>query len=131
MQTITQVSDVQVGFEKEITDPTHTAELIERAERKLAARLGDLTAWANTPERVQAVKDVVSEMVQRVLRSGGSEMKQESDGGYSYTVDPRVSSGSLWVTDDNWAQLLGPEVANDPGIGTIRVALPGITGSRL
>ena len=131
MATITQILDLQVGFPNEITDEIYATGLIEKAERKLAVRLGDLTVWANTPERLQAVKDVVSEMVQRVLRSGGSEMKSESDGEYSYTIDPRVSSGSLWITDENWAQLLGPDVANDTGMGTIRLSVPDWSGRAL
>lgn len=131
MATITQILDLQVGFPNEITDEIYATGLIEKAERKLAVRLGDLTVWANTPERLQAVKDVVSEMVQRVLRSGGSEMKSESDGEYSYTIDPRVSSGSLWITDENWAQLLGPDVANDTGMGTIRLSIPDWSGRAL
>lgn len=131
MASITQPSDVALGFKGDASDLDYVQALIERAERKLAARLGDLTVWANTPERLQAVKDVVSEMVQRVLRSGGSEMKSESDGEYSYTIDPRVSSGSLWVTDENWAQLLGPDVANDTGMGTIRLSIPDWSGRAL
>lgn len=122
--SITLPADVKVGYKGPgADDQDYVAELITLAERKLASRLGELATWVGTDDRRrQAVKDVVSEMVKRVLRSGGSEMKAESDGEYSYEVDPRVSSGSLWVTDENWETLMGPDP--DPGVGTIRLKIP-------
>lgn len=119
--SITDLSDVREGFEREITDEHYVVGLIRKAERRIARRLGPLDAWANTPQRISDVKDVVASMVQRVLRNEGSIDKAESDGDYSYTRDPLAASANLWVTNDEWEQLLG-----SPGlsIGTIRVGLP-------
>lgn len=127
--SITQSSDVEIGFKGDTSDSGYVMGLIERAERKLEVRLGDLETWANTPKRLAAVKDVVSEMVQKVLRSGDSIFKTESDASYSYTVDPMVASANLWVTDDMWAQLLGPD-ATDSGFGSIRVGIPDWSGRK-
>lgn len=112
MASLTTIADVALGFETPLDEQDQERAryidgLIERAERKLAARLGSLDTWATTPERLAAVKDVVSEMVQKVLRAGGSPMKSESDGGYTYALDPMVASANLWVTQDMWDQLIG------------------------
>ena len=46
------------------------------------------------------VKDVIVEMVLRVLRNP-SGFRSESDGDYSYSRDTQVASGRLVVTDDD------------------------------
>lgn len=129
---ITVLADVRSGFLGDTSDEDYILGLIERAERKLIPRLGDLEVWAGgarlpvtSEQRIQAIKDVVSEMVQRVLRTGGSPMKTESDSGYSYTLDPTAAAASLWVTDANWEQLL-PTTGTQ--VGTIRVGIPSWSG---
>lgn len=131
MAIITTIADVALGFEVPIDeqDPARTRYimgLIARAERKLSSRLGDLTEWANTDDRTAALRDVVSEMVQKVLRAGGSTMKSESDGGYTYQVDPMVASANLWVTDDMWDQLTGGP-AYQP-VRSARLVIPAWSG---
>lgn len=124
---ITSPEDVASGFTGDASDQNLVNPLIARAERKLAARLGNLTIWAGSnPDRIAAIKDVVSEMVQRVLRSGGSAFKSESDDGYSYTIDPVAASASLWVTDSNWEQLVGPQTG--VGFGSARLTVPQWSG---
>lgn len=120
-ESITSPADVREGYEGAIKDDRYVQGLINKAERRLARRLGPLDTWASTPARIEDVKDVVSSMVQRVLRNEGSINKSESDGDYSYTRDPLAASANLWVTNDEWDQLLGPA---GPGVGTIRVGLP-------
>lgn len=122
-ETITSPDDVREGFDRDVpgSSDEYVLGLIRKAERRLARRLGPLVEWAHTEARREDVRDVVSSMVQRVLRNDGSINKSESDGDYSYTRDPLAASANLWVTDDEWAQLVGP---SGPGVGTMRIGLP-------
>lgn len=109
------------GFDQMILDTRMGSVLdqLQEAETVLAARLGDLTVWASTPQRQAALRVVLKRMVRRVLRNPDG-YTQESGEAYSYSLNPRVASGSIWVTDDDWALL---------GVGgskpkTIPVGLP-------
>lgn len=64
------------------------------------------------------VKDVIVEMVLRVLRNP-SGFRSETDGDYSYSRDIQVASGRLMVTDDELAMLgYGPSSTySTPGAG--------------
>ncbi len=102
-------------------DDGYLAYLIAGAQRKLSRRLGDLGLWADTTDRVETLRDVIVEMVSRVVRAGGSIYRSESDSGYSYTVDARMASGLLWVTEENWADLTGDSA---PMVGIVRLSVP-------
>lgn len=100
------------------------ADQIEEAELVIEARIGDLATWVAadpTGLRARTLRRVVIRVVRRVLRNPEG-YKAEADGDYSYQLDPRVASGSTWVTDDDWA-LLGVGARR---VGTIRLA----TGAR-
>lgn len=53
---------------------------------------------------VEAVKQVESEMVLRLIRNPEG-YSQESDGNYSYAIYQQVASGRLEVSDADWALL--------------------------
>lgn len=103
---------VLTGFDGTIdqNDPAQlqrVEDTIVEAELVLERRLGDLTAWAAgdpTGLRERALRQVVKRVVRRVLRNPDG-MTSETEGDYSYRLDPRVASGSVWVTDDDWTLL--------------------------
>lgn len=116
--------DVLAGFEQQVSTEQYPLiqDKIEEAELILEGRLGDLDAWTSTDFRQRAIQRVVVRVVQRVLRNPvGARTESETMGPWSssFTIDPRVASGTVWVTDDDWA-LLG---VGDPAsqVGTIRV----------
>lgn len=117
-----QVSDILDGFEGTVPTDQYTwvQELIEEAELVLESQLGDLDTWANTDLRGRTLLQVTKRMVRRVLRNPvGERSETEGIGPYSQsvTLDPRVSAGSIWATDDDWA-LLGVSLAK---VGTIKI----------
>jgi hypothetical protein len=80
---------------------------ITEAELLIERRVGDLTTWAagdSTGLRGRALEQVIKRVVRRVLRNPEG-YKAETDGDYSYQLDPRVASGSIWVTDEDWGLL--------------------------
>lgn len=116
------VDDITTGYEGTVTETQipWVQELIEEAELVLESRLGNLAAWAGTDLRSRSLALVVKRMVRRVLRNpAGERSDTESIGPYSQssTLDPRVSAGSIWATDDDWA-LLG---VSSRKVGTIKV----------
>lgn len=119
---LTTVNDVTDGFEG-VVDDSQTAwlnDLLVEAELVLEARLGDLTVWANTGLRQRLVRRVVVRMVRRVMRNPvGARSDAETIGpiSHSQTFDPRVSSGSIWATSDDW-NLLGVGASR---VGTIKL----------
>jgi hypothetical protein len=117
------VEDIQAGYEKTITDAQKplVEERITEAEVVLGNRLGDLVAWANTDQRAEALRIVVRRMVLRVLRNPDG-FTAETEGNYSYQKDSRVASGTIWVTDEDWALLGLP--AKRRRVGSIRIGLP-------
>lgn len=120
---LTTISDVTDGFEGPVDLATQSQWLqdqIDEAELVLEARLGDLATWANTDLRRRLVVRVVVRMVRRVLRNPvGARSDAETIGpmSHSQTFDPRVSSGSIWATNDDWS-LLGVGASR---VGTIKL----------
>lgn len=117
-----QVDDILDGFEGTVTTAQYpwVTDLIAEAQLVLESQLGELQVWTDTDLRSRALVLVVKRMVRRVLRNpSGARSDTESVGPYSQssTLDPRVSAGSIWATDDDWA-LLG---VSSRKVGTIKV----------
>lgn len=74
--------------------------------------LADVTAGLVTPE---SVVFVVCAMVLRVLKNPESK-RQESIDDYSWTRDTAVSSGALYVSDDELGLLTGTPVPRVRGV---------------
>lgn len=117
----TSITDVTDGYEGTVPDDQlgWLSEQITEAELVLEVRLGDLAVWADTDLRRRALRAVVRRVVRRVLRNPAG-YRSESDGDVSYTLDPRVASGAVWVTDEDWA-LLG---VGGRRVGTILLGSP-------
>lgn len=74
---------------------------------------GRLSATPATLD-VALVRAVVTAMVLRVMRNPDGK-RQESIDDYSWTLDNAVSSGFLYVTDDELALLRAPSTASTRG----------------
>lgn len=116
MPTITDPDDVKKAYQGDIpaSQDEWLTGRIEAAERLIATRLlgpgHALQEWTNGDEnRAAAVKDVVTAMVLRLVRAGTSGYLQTSETigptAYSTRADPRASSSTLWVTEDEWMTL--------------------------
>lgn len=78
---------------------------IAQAERIIARRIPDLADRITLGTvTLDDVKDVVCAMVLRVVRNPEGFI-QESDGTYTYMLDPSTISADMEVTDDEWAIL--------------------------
>lgn len=106
------ITDVTGRFERPLTDAESTAAtawlgdawiILRREVPGLAARM-DLAPTAAGYLEAEDVVYVLSWMVIRVLRNPEA-MRQWSDDTYSQTVDTAMSSGLLYVTDAERAQL--------------------------
>jgi hypothetical protein len=122
------VDDIQAGFEETI--PVEREEYVEtkiaEAETRLRRRLGDLQAWidagdtaAARADRLDSLRIVVRNAVTRVLRNPKG-FRSESEGNYNYQVDARTQSGTIWISEDDWA-LLG---LGKRRVGSHRLGLP-------
>lgn len=101
-------SDVEASLGRSLTsdEATQAPVLLERAELLITRRLTDLAARLSTdPGLHDVVVMVEADAVARVLRNPGG-VYQESIDDYSYTRDREVSSGRLYITEDEWELLL-------------------------
>ncbi|WP_082468830.1 Gp19/Gp15/Gp42 family protein [Sciscionella sediminilitoris] len=106
--SLATVEDVaaRLGRETSSDENELAATLLGDAELMLRARIPDLLERAaKDPAFADLVVMVEANMVVRVLRNPDG-YRQESEGGYSYTVDTRAAAGFLTVLDDEW-KLLG------------------------
>ena len=110
--------DVGISLVRAVTsDEEEFAEgLLERVEAMILRRIPDLATRITTDTGLQAVVvRVEADAVARVL-TNPSGVYQESVDDYSYTRDRAVSSGLLYISDDEWADLLttpGTSVASE------------------
>jgi phage pi2 protein 07 len=125
----TLITDVTAGYVGDIPPDEVILDKIEEVELIITRRLGDLTVWADTDVRARALRTVVKRAVRRVLSNPmGARSVTEGMGpfSHSYTLDPRASSGTLWVTTDDWL-LLG---VGQRKPGTIKVGSAARAGTR-
>ena len=112
MATYADVSDVRTaGYGLTIPEDASTAvlALINKAERRLLNRLPSIPARVAAGTLDSAlVQGVVEDMVLRVLRNPDCLRSWSIGGGdYSATIDQVVSSGHLYVTDEEFDLLSG------------------------
>lgn len=97
------VDDVRGAWERVIPDSRvpYVQGRLNAAHRLLHGKAPGLDARVASDVLDRGlVKDVIVEMVLRVLRNP-SGFRSESDGDYSYSRDTQVASGRLVVTDDD------------------------------
>ncbi len=121
----TDTANAKLGwvFPPELPDDDILQVRIDEAELALRLRIGDLATWVaagDTELRAEQVKTVVRRVAQRAVRNPQG-LKSEQSGDYGYSIDPRVASGTVWITDDDWA-LLGLPTSTQGRVGTIRLA---------
>lgn len=118
MTSIGTPEDVETSLLRPLTttEATYCPEWLERAERLLETRVGDLVERStpsdpSNPDDVAAaeawsdtVAGVEGEMVARVFRNPEG-FKEEDEGNYSYRLDSAVASGLLSVLPSEWALL--------------------------
>lgn len=126
MATYATVNDIQDRWEQPIPTEAYARVdvLISRAERTLRATVGDQAQRiVDQVTTVEDVRDVVCEMVLRVLRNPSGNRSQTT-GPWSYTVDPSVSSARLFVSQSDRRQLGLRSAAvsvpvNDPALAAL------------
>lgn len=94
------------------TDENLVTIWVERAERHLKRRVPSLSARiteGEEPDLLESVKDVVSNMVQRVFRNpDGTRQRNSTTGPYTESVTYGGDQpGYLWLTDDEFDSLIG------------------------
>lgn len=97
------VDDVRGASDRPIPDSRvpYVQGRLNAAHRLLRSKAPALDARVDSGALDPAlVKDVIVEMVLRVLRNPGG-YRSETDGDYSYSRDTQVASGRLTVTDDD------------------------------
>lgn len=118
------IRDAAFGFTIPEGEDPAIQRLIDKAERKIAARVPNLA------ERIQPGGDIdkaafvslVEDMVLRVLNNPEGKKSERIDD-YSYTVDDRVAAGFLYLTDEELEELL-PGTQRTRAFGNIRLAVP-------
>lgn len=118
MTTYATASDVAVSMGRTLTTEETTAAtgLLARAELIITRRITDLAARIVTDAALEDVVVLVeSDAVARVLKNPNGVYQEHVDD-YSYTRDRAVSSGSLYISDDEWDMLLttpGTSIASE------------------
>lgn len=118
MTTYASTSDVATSLVRALTteETTYATALLARAETLILRRIPDLaTRIASDDSLEDVVVAVEADAVARVLRNPGGVWQEKVDD-YSYTRDRAVSTGELYISDDEWDRLLvtpGTSVASD------------------
>lgn len=101
--------NVESAVQRDLTEAEsqYVDDLLDRAERLLTARIGDLQERVEgDPEFSALVSDIEAEAVARVYRAPeGGVVRQEAEGNYSYSLNMQVASGLLDILDREWALL--------------------------
>ncbi|GAA6124176.1 hypothetical protein BPY_22840 [Bifidobacterium psychraerophilum] len=108
------IADVAAELGEDITEDSARGRQIQRwldkAERKIRTRIGELDAWAEADAEYKAtVNDVEVSAVERKARNPDgmrSMMTQIDDGNFQQTVDASRSTGEIVILDDEWSALL-------------------------
>lgn len=110
--TYASTDDVAVSLGRDLTGPEddRATALLERVELTITRRVTNLPARIILDaDLTSVVARIEADAVARVL-SNPNGVYQESIDDYSFTRDRSVSAGTLYVTDDEWEELL-----NTPG----------------
>lgn len=106
--------DVQDRFGRDLTDAERrqVGAWLDDIEASILSRIPNLTELvdAGTLQRQTVVK-IEAAAVIRVLRNPDGKLTERIDD-YSWTRDSSTATGSLYLTDDEWAELT-PSVATD------------------
>ena len=107
-----QPSDVATRLGRELTDAEfdQAAAYLDDVEAEIRLRVTDLDARADDVNFLSLVIRVESSAAKRVfMNPGGIRQHSESLDDYSQsdTLDVSISTGSLYVSDDEWRLLLG------------------------
>lgn len=130
--TYADAADVAVSLGRDLTadEATRATALLARVETMILRRITDLaTRITDDASLEDVVVRVEADAVARVLMNPNGVYQEHVDD-YSYTRDRAVSSGALYISDEEWADLLvtpGTSVASeaftirpsgDPGYAT-------------
>lgn len=100
------------------------AKLIDKAEQRVLSRLPNIQARIDAGLTTRgALAGVVEDMVLRVVRNPDGK-KSETIDDYSWTLDPQVSSGMLYLSDEEMLLLVPPVPSTRRRVGTIRLGVP-------
>jgi hypothetical protein len=100
-------TDVQVSLGRPLAEDeqTQATGLLDRVETRIRARIPTLhDRLADESDLVALLVEVEADAVARVIRNPNAYL-QEQDGDYMYTRDRSMATGSLHLTDDEWARL--------------------------
>lgn len=105
MSTYAQIEHVEAAWTRTFAPAEfdRIQYMIDRAERKLLGRFATLPARliaADDPLDVDTVRDVIVDMVTRVLRNAGG-VRSQTSGPFSQVIDQSVASGRLEITRDD------------------------------
>ena len=127
MAVFATAADVQATFEEEIDNDSYERVelLLADAQLRVSEALGvALEEWVaeGSSTRLDTLRSVLVEMVQRVLRSPGA-IVSEAEQGYSYTVDRAAAGLLMRVTPDQLSRLRGRGL-NQGRYGVSRYTVP-------
>jgi hypothetical protein len=105
-------SDVEARLGRSLTDAEigQAAAYLDDVEAEIISRLGDITGRATDPVFLSLLVRVEASAAKRVfLNPGGIRQHSESVDDYSQsdTYDTSISTGGLYVSDDEWMLLGG------------------------
>lgn len=96
---------VRWGRELSVEETASVSVRLEDVERMIRRRIPDLDAKVTSGViNVDDVVQVESDSVLRLARNPEG-YKSETDGDYTYTLNNDLTSGTLGITDDEWAIL--------------------------
>jgi hypothetical protein len=101
------IDDVQLSLGRPLSDNEtwRATGLLARVEGRIRARVGDLATQITADASLEAVLvEIEADAVARALRNPEG-YRQEQDGDYMYIRGDAATSGSLDLTEDEWARL--------------------------
>ena len=104
---IASATDVQALLGRELTteETTMINRLLEMAEREILDRIPDLfTRIADGKLSEDTVKDIETKVVLRVAKNPDGYVL-ETDGNYTYQLNPQAATGEITFTKAEWNRL--------------------------
>lgn len=119
------VSDVADTLGRPIINPSEITQVtvwLRRVESRIRGRIPTLAILAGNVTYLQTLVDIEADVVTRRVKNPDGKQNEKIDD-YSYGLNDVAATSDLWLTEQEWAQLI-PLMTTLPGAYTVDLGTP-------
>ena len=119
------VSDVTDTLGRPVANAAESTQItvwLRRVESRILGRIPTLEALVVNPAYLQTLIDIEADVVCRRVKNPDGKQNEKIDD-YSYGLTAVAASSDLWLTEQEWEQLI-PLATTLPGAYTVELGTP-------